>query len=395
MKQLHVIYQPENILVGTLLQHDRQLLFEYDPAFIESGLNLSPYTLPLQPGMQKGKAGMRHGLHGLFDDSLPDGWGLLLMDRELRRQAYSGSIQPLDRLAYIGDRGMGALSYAPALESNNDLALFDICAMAEEAVKFYEGDIDQVLPALTRAGGSPGGARPKVLVGINDQDQMISGEADLPAGYDHWIIKFSARRELDTAGRLEYDYYRMAKAAGLSMMESRLFEVDGIAYFGTRRFDRQDNRRIHMQTAGNLVDADFRQPSMSYLDLCRLTYDLTRNYSDMLMMYRIMVFNVLVYNRDDHAKNFAFLMGRSGEWRLAPAYDLTRSDGPGGEHTTDVEGKGKDIGRADMRNVADSAGIDAATANEILEQVEDAVSGWMNSTTGRHSYENGNLAPKP
>jgi len=377
MKQLRVIYQPDDILVGTLLQHDRHVLFEYEPSFIKSGLNLSPYTLPLQRGIQKGKPGMRHGLHGLFDDSLPDGWGLLLMDRELRKQGYAGSILPMDRLAYIGDRAMGALSYEPASELATDHALFDICAMAEQAVRFYEGDIDQVLPALARAGGSPGGARPKVLVGINDKDQMISGEGDLPAGYEHWMIKFSARRELATAGRHEYDYYLMAKAAGLSMMASRLFEVDGIAYFGTRRFDRQGNRRIHMQSAGNLVDADFQQPSVGYLDLCRLTYDLTQNYSDMLMMYRMMVFNVLAHNRDDHVKNFAFLMDGSGEWRLAPAYDLTRSEGPGGEHTTDVAGKGKDISHADMLKVADMAGIDASTANEILDQVEEAVSGFL------------------
>jgi serine/threonine-protein kinase HipA len=385
MKQLRVIYQPENMLVGTLLQSDRQILFEYEPSFIESGLNLSPYTLPLQRGIQKSKAAMRHGLHGLFDDSLPDGWGLLLMDRELRKQGYSGPILPMDRLAYIGDSAMGALRYEPAFEPGTDHALLDICVIAEQAVRFYEGDIDQVLPVLARAGGSPGGARPKVLVGINDKDQMISGERDLADGFDHWIIKFAARHELETAGRHEYDYYLMAKAAGLSMMESRLFEVDGISYFGTRRFDRQGNRRIHMQSAGNLVDADFRQPSMGYLDLCRLSYDLTRNYSDMLMMYRMMTFNVLAHNRDDHVKNFSFLMDDAGEWRLAPAYDLTRSEGPGGEHTTDVAGKGKDITRSDMLKVADAAGIDSATANEILEQVEEAVSGFLPTTDG-HAY---------
>jgi len=272
MRRLSVIYKPGNMLVGTLLQSGRETLFEYDSNFIETGLNLSPYTLPLQRGIQKSAPRMRGGLHGLFDDSLPDGWGLLLMDRELRKRGHAGPYLPLDRLAYVGDTAMGALSYEPAESPEPDDELFDLRAMAQDAVKFYEGEIDQVLPALARAGCSPGGARPKVLVGINGQNHMVSGESDLPDGYDHWIIKFAAKNEIKNAGRREYVYYLMAQDSGLAMMESRLFDVDGVSYFGTRRFDRVGNKRIHMHTAGNLIDADFRQPSMSYLNLCKLTY---------------------------------------------------------------------------------------------------------------------------
>jgi len=374
MKRVSVIYKPRNMLVGTLLQDGRETLFEYDSAFIATGLNLSPYTLPLQLGIQKSAPRMRAGLHGLFDDSLPDGWGLLLMDRELRKRGHLSPHLPLDRLAYIGDTAMGALSYEPADPPEADSSLFDLQAIAEDAVRFYEGDVDHVLPALVKAGGSPGGARPKILVGINDQNHMISGENDLPAGYEHWIIKFAPRSEIGNAGKREYAYYLMAQDSGLSMMESRLFDVEGISYFGTRRFDRLENMRIHMHTAGNMVDADFRQPSMSYLDLCKLTYDLTKNYSDMLTMYRMMVFNVLTHNRDDHVKNFAFLMDDDGEWRLAPAYDLTFSNGPGGEHTTDVAGKGKDITEMDMLKVANGAGIERNKAKLVIEQVQSVVS---------------------
>jgi len=373
MRRLSVIYKPRNMLLGTLLQSSRDILFEYDADFIESGLNLSPYSLPLQRGMQKSAPRMRHGLHGLFDDSLPDGWGLLLMNREFGKRGMAEPYLPLDRLAYIGDNAMGALAYEPAESADGDDCLFDLSAMAEEAVKFYAGEIDQVLPALARAGGSPGGARPKVLVGLNGKNQMVSGEGDLPSGYDHWIIKFAARHEMAHAGKQEYACYLMARDAGLSMMESRLFEVDGICCFGTRRFDREGNRRIHMHTAGNLVDADYRQPCMSYLDLCKLTYDLTKSYGDMLMMFRMMVFNVLIRNRDDHVKNFAFLMDTDGDWKLAPAYDLTCSSGPGDEHTTDVAGKGRDITGADMLKVASEAGINASRAKEIIGKVQDVV----------------------
>ena len=204
---------------------------------------------------------------------------------------------------------------------------------------------------------------------------MISGECNLPDGFEHWIIKFSAKKEIINAGRDEYSYYQMALDAGLPMMESRLFYVGDTAYFGTRRFDRMKNQAVHMHTAGNLVDADFRLPSISYIDLCRLTYDLTKNYSDMLMLYRMMTFNVVAHNRDDHAKNFAFLMNEEGDWRLAPPYDLTYSSGPGGEHTTDVAGKGKDINQTDMLKVAEVVGIDIPTAKRIIAQVRDACLG--------------------
>lgn len=375
MKRLNVFYKPKNMLLGTLLQSDRQILFEYDAAFIETGLQLSPYKLPLQSGIQKSMPGMREGLHGLFDDSLPDGWGLLLMHRELRKRAPDKSVQPLDRLAYVGDTAMGALGYAPAESPELSNELFDLGLIAKDAIDFYEGEIEDVLPVLLRAGGSPGGARPKILVGINSDNKIISGERDLPDGFEHWIIKFSAKKEIASAGRDEYSYYLMALDAGLPMMESRLFYAANSAYFGTRRFDRMENRPVHMHTAGNLIDADFRLPSISYIDLCRLTYDLTKSYSDMLMLYRMMVFNVLTHNQDDHAKNFAFLMNEKGDWRLAPAYDLTYSNGPGGEHTTDVAGKGKDINREDMLKVAEVAGIDIPEAKLIIDQVRDACLG--------------------
>ena len=226
MKRLNVTYKPANMLVGTLLQDGRDILFEYDATFIAHGLPLSPYRLPLRPGIQKSAdPRMRQGLHGLFDDSLPDGWGLLLMDRFLRERGHSMPAQPVDRLAFIGDTGMGALAYEPTQSPDPDDSLFDLRELADASMRVFEGEAGQVLPMLARAGGSPGGARPKVLVGINTDGRMISGEADLPEGFEHWIIKLSSRADAPTAGRLEYAYYLMACDAGLPMMKSTLFDV--------------------------------------------------------------------------------------------------------------------------------------------------------------------------
>ena len=372
MKTLDVIYKPRDMLLGRLLHKGHDLLFEYDQAFVESGLNLSPFKLRLKTGMQKSDARFRHYLHGLFDDSLPDGWGLLLMDRELTKKRIKLPPSPLDRLAYIGDSAMGALSYRPSIDAGNDNVLFDIREVADESVKLFEGEIETVLPAMARAGGSPGGARPKVLVGING-NMMVSGEGNIPDEYEHWIIKFAARKDLDTAGKKEFAYYLMAQDAGLNMMESRLFDVGEHKFFGTKRFDRIGNETIHMHTVANLVDANFREPALDYETLCKITSILTRNHQDLLMMYRMMVFNVAIENQDDHSKNFSFLMDDHGVWRLAPAYDLTRSILAANEHSTSVGGKGNHISRTDMLNVADNAGISASDANEMIDQVYEVV----------------------
>ena len=372
-KSLNVIYRPRDMLVGNLIQHGNEIMFNYSGEFMDSGLNLSPFKLKFAPGLQRSDARFRQYLHGVFDDSLPDGWGVLLMDKELRRIGMRDTISPLDRLAFIGDNAMGALSYQPSIDhKDNNRELFDICKIAEDSIRFFDGETDDILPILARAGGSPGGARPKALIGLKG-DKIISGESSLPEGYEPWLIKFAAKKEAATAGYMEYAHYRMAIDAGLKMMESRLFDVDGVQYFGTKRFDRIGNKRVHFHTVGNLVDANFREPALDYEALLRITRVLTRNRKDELMMFRLMVFNVAIENRDDHAKNFSFLMDDNGTWRMAPAYDLTRSVHLR-EHSTSVAGKGRDITRADMLAVASESGISLSDAHEIMDQVLDVVS---------------------
>ena len=365
-------------LVGTLAESERRIYFEYDADFLDDPLWLSPFKLPPEPGLHEHRDLAFGPLFGLFDDSLPDGWGLLLMDRYFRRQAVSlDAISPLDRLAYLGRRTMGALTYyPPAVIEALDRSILDLHDMAREAYLVLAGKGEDVLPQLLRAGGSPGGARPKVLVGVRG-DHMISGEDELPEGYTAWMVKFPASEDASDDGRIEYAYSEMARAAGVTMPRTRLFTTaQGDAFFGVERFDRQGNERRHVHTFGNLIHANFRVPSCDYEMLLRVTRILTKHQSDALAAFRLMVFNILAHNRDDHVKNFAFMLTSEGDWRLAPAYDLTFAAGPGGEHTMTVAGEGRHPTLAHVSSIADGAGIESAQARAIVDEVAAAVADW-------------------
>lgn len=377
--EVHLATGPgESRLVGQLAEADHRIYFEYDSGFLREPLWLSPFKLPPEPGLHEHRDRTFGPLFGLFDDSLPDGWGLLLMDRYFVRLGMAvETISPLDRLAYLGDRTMGALTYHPPAGLRDlDRRLIDLHGMAREAHRVLSGKRATVLPELLRAGGSPGGARPKVLVGLRG-DEMISGADDLPDGYSPWLVKFHASPESFEEGRIEYAYARMAQAAGIAMSENRLFSTpEGDAFFGTARFDRLDNRRWHVQSFGGLIHANFRIPGCDYEQLLKVTRILTRNQAAVEAAFRVMVFNILAHNRDDHVKNFAFILDPEGVWRLAPAYDLTFSRGPGGEHTMTVAGEGRKPGREHIMRVAGNAGLDDRRAATIIDEVAAAVSGW-------------------
>jgi serine/threonine-protein kinase HipA len=372
------------VTVGTLAAQDRRVFFEYDAAFLGRGIELSPFKLRTQPGLIAHTDHAFGPLFGVFDDSLPDGWGLLLMDRHFRRRGIDPrSVSPLDRLAYLGTRTMGALTYHPPAHEDpgGEAQPLDLDALGSNAEAVVEGDAAEVLPELMRAGGSPGGARPKVLVGIQG-DHIVSGEDALPDGYEHWIVKFSARADGREAGAVEYAYSLMARAAGIDIPPTRLFEVGHgrrrRRFFGVRRFDRADaDRRIHMHTFANLIHTNFRIPATDYADVFKVTQALSRNHADMVRAFRLMLFNVVAHNRDDHAKNFAFLLDdRTGEWSLAPAYDLTYSPGPGGEHSSTVLGEGRRPLRSHCLKLAEQFGLKPRETSPIIDQVNAAVSRW-------------------
>lgn len=376
-------------LVGQLAAtgpRDNSVVFEYDPSFLQDPLWLSPFKLPPEPGLRQHRDLAFGPIFGLFDDSLPDGWGLLLMDRCFQQQRSAlAEVSVLDRLAFLGTRTMGALTYHPPTDpAERGPRTLDLHQMARASERVLQGSSEEVLPLLVRAGGSPGGARPKVLIGVRG-DEILSGEEDLPAGFAHWIVKFRSQGDPFDAGALELAYSLMARGAGITMPETRLFETPrGERFFGVERFDRQCNRRQHVHTFGNLIHADFRVPSCDYRQLLEVTRVLTRNHQDVLECYRRMVFNVLTHNRDDHVKNFAFLMTPDGDWQLAPAYDLVFSPGPGGEHSMTVDGEGRAPARSHLHQLADAAGIASRDAKAILDEVASAAAKWRS-----HAHEAG------
>lgn len=387
MKKLEVRFTRrigDELVVGTLAEERGRVYFEYTPEFLATGLNLSPFRLPFAAGLFE-HADHRFGpLPGLFDDSLPDGWGLLLMDRHFRASGVNpDGLGALERLAWLGTRTMGALTYhPPARQPEAAPEVFDLHRLARHAEEILRGASVEVLPQLLRAGGSPGGARPKVLVGFDPaRDQLIAGDNDeLPAGFEPWMVKFaSSYDEADAdAGAVEYAYSLMAAAAGLELPRTHLFTTrEGDRFFGCQRFDRRHNRRFHVHTFGNLIQANFRIPSVDYRELLKATSLLTRDQRQVAQAFRRMAFNVFAHNRDDHVKNFAFIMDdTSGEWRLTPAYDLVFSSGPGGEHTMTLAGEGRRPGPEQMLKLAQEAGLDDREAANILGQVQEAVGNW-------------------
>ncbi len=384
MKKLTVRFThnpKKSVNVGILAEDHGRVFFEYDPKFLNSGLNLSPFHLPFEGGLFEHKDHQFGLLPGVFDDSLPDGWGLLLMDRHFHTLNLNPTgVSVLDRLSWLGTRTMGALTYHPPANSENwDVTAFNLHNLAYQSQQILAGKVRDVLPQLLRAGGSPGGARPKVLVGFNSiTGEIISGEDDLPREYDHWIIKFSTKTDINTEGVIEYAYSLMAAAAGVNMTMTKLFETsEGDRFFGIKRFDRDGNRRFHIHTFGNLIQANFRIPSVDYADYLKATSMLTRNHQEVLQAFRRMIFNILAHNRDDHVKNFSYRLDeQTNEWSLSPAYDLLCTPGIGGEHTMTIAGEGQTPEHVHIFKLAKHANVSRQEAEHIITEVQSAIVNW-------------------
>jgi serine/threonine-protein kinase HipA len=366
--------------VGRLATRDRRILFEYDPAFIASGIDISPFELPLKPGVLEGPPGLFEGLFGVFADSLPDGWGRLLLDRAIERQGVGrGQLGPLDRLALVGRNGMGALSYEPDFSggfanlSGDEISLDRI---ASESQIVLAGDTEEIFDELLRLNGSSGGARPKIVVQVDAaRRQIIHGEGPLAPGYEHWMIKFASSQDARDVGAIEYAYSLMAETAGVEVPPTHLFRTQSGRYFGVRRFDRDGDRRIHMHSLAGLIHADYRHPTLDYDTYLKAVMLLTRNMVEVEKAYSLACLNVLAHNRDDHARNFSFLLGTDRRWILSPAYDLTFSHGPNGEQSTLLLGEGKAPGVPGLTELGRKHGI--RHAPQILDRARSAVTQWM------------------
>ncbi len=365
--------------VGRLAIREGQVYFAYSGSFIERGLEISPLRLPLQPGVRTFDRFLFEGLPGVFNDSLPDGWGRLLFDRAVRFQSIlPEQLSPLDRLAHVGNAGMGALCYEPDYAADKSNAKLDLDVLASHAQAVLNGEAGEVLQELLALNGSSAGARPKAMIGVDTTRQnIIHSTRGLPEGYEHWLAKFPNTQDGEDAGAIEYVYAQMACEAGVTVTPSHLFPAQrGAGYFATRRFDRDGSRRLHSHTASGLLHSDFRAPSLDYEDLLALTEILTRDVREIEKMFHLAVFNVLAHNRDDHAKNFTFLMDESGEWKLSPAYDLTFSSGPRGEQSTMVMGEGESPGKGHLIKLGRAAKLKPQRIIQLIEKTEHALNSW-------------------
>ncbi len=360
-KYLKVFYN--DILVGTLAKTpDRVVAFEYDSDWLNNGFSISPFSLPLIKKVFIPKYDPFGGLFGVFNDSLPDGWGRLLVDRLfLKNKINPAEIDNLNRLAVVQESGMGALTYKPEhrFESGNSIQDYDI--LAQECSKILESQNSENLDELFKLGGSSGGARPKILTSIDNED---------------WIIKFPSSSDPKNIGEKEYQYSLCAKNCGIYMTETKLFPSKICSgYFGIKRFDRINSKKVHMVSVSGLLETSHRLPNLDYNTLMKLTLELTRNYQDIEQLFRLMCFNVFAHNRDDHSKNFSFLFDDiKKEWHLSPAYDLTYSFSFNGEHATTINGEGKNPTLDDILSVAKNIGLKEKFAKYIALGIQEKCS---------------------
>ena len=357
-KYLKVFYN--DILVGTLAKTpERVVAFEYDLDWLNNGFSISPFSLPLIKKVFIPKYEPFDGLFGVFNDSLPDGWGRLLVDRLfLKNKINPVEIDNLNRLAVVQESGMGALTYKPEhrFQTENDVSNLDI--LAQECSKILESQNSDNLDELFQLGGSSGGARPKILTSIDNED---------------WIIKFPSSIDPKNIGEKEYQYSLCAKDCGINMTETKLLPSEICSgYFGIKRFDRKNGKKVHMVSASGLLETSHRLPNLDYNLLMKLTLELTRNYEDIEQLFRLMCFNVFAHNRDDHSKNFSFLYDNNKkEWHLSPAYDLTYSSSFNGEHATTINGEGKNPNLDDILAIAKNIGLNEKSAKNIALDIQE------------------------
>jgi serine/threonine-protein kinase HipA len=301
------------------------------------------------------------------------------MDRFFRaRGILPESLSPLDRLAWLGDRGMGALEYKPAnIDASAPGAAMDLGSIAAQAERIVAGSAEEALPALRAGGGSSGGSRPKVFIAYNPVTGQVSSDILRPGpGFEPWLVKFRAREDPEDAGSIEAAYAEMAREAGIEFPPSRLFETSAGRFFGVQRFDRgPGGLRIHVHTFGGMVHSHFRHPNRDYQEFLDVVFSATKDFRQVEQAFRRAAFNVLAHNRDDHVKNHAFIADRAGRWRLSPAYDLTLSGGISGQHNMTVAGSGNP-GVPELLALAKAAGIRPRDASAMITSVSAAVVRW-------------------
>lgn len=411
MEAVRVSYQGRAVGAVSFNTETHQGAFEYEASFIKSGIELSPLRMPLSkqiftfPGLNFATF---KGLPGLIADSLPDDFGNAVLNAWVASQGRQPSdITPLQRLQYTGKRGMGALEYAPAtrvksLNASKQVAVESLVSIAQEILDArgqFSIDLDrhgqenrEAMMALMSVGMSAGGARPKAVLAFSDDFQQVrSGQATIPEGFTHFLMKFDGVSEHNKNqetfgdplgfGAMEYVYFLMAKSCGVNMMPCQLINEGARRHFVTQRFDRKGNEKIHVQTLNGLAHVDYKQPgSFSYAEVFAVARDLRLSAIEAEQIFRRMVFNIVARNHDDHAKNFAFLL-KDNRWTLAPAYDLAYSYKPGSpwvnSHWMSLNGKRDGFTRSDFYSLETMSPLfSRRKIQDILEETTEAVSQW-------------------
>ncbi len=373
LRELEVTLHLDTVVpVGTLAQEGAAVYFQFDPTFLASGLGISPYALPPRAGLLRHPAKPGVPLPGVFSDSRPDGWGLRLLHRAFAAAGRPrAAVSALDELAFLGDRAMGALAYAPSTGPDTLFEAVELGALADHARAVYSGDLDEVLPQLLRAGGSPGGVRPKALVGRAGAQTCV-GEATLPPGFEPWLVKFERPEDDADCARREAVWLRLAGAAGIEVPEHETIDLGSAGTaLATRRFDRAPRR--HLLSAAGALDVDFRTAVVDYVDLGKLALFLASgDLTQAAKLVRRALFNVVMGNDDDHLKNHAWLYD-GHRWRLSPAFDLTWS--PLQARSAPLCGHVAEVPRVALLELGQRLGLSRHETDAILEDVLTAAAG--------------------
>lgn len=391
----------------SLVDGENVAAFEYESEFAQSGIEIAPITMPLSRRVYTFPELSReafYGLPGLLADSLPDKFGHALIDAWLATQGRKpDSFNVIERLCYTGERGMGALEFAPATgpraKQANQIQIDKLVALASDVLthrnnlqaSFADENKEQALADILRVGTSAGGARAKAVIAWNPEtNEVRSGQVSKGEGFEYWLLKFDGvsgnkDKELEDPhgyGAIEYAYYKMARDCGIEMNECRLFEENGRQHFMTRRFDRLANgTKLHMQSLGALAHYDFNLAgAYAYEQALLVIRQLGLPMHAIEQQFRRMAFNIIARNQDDHVKNIAFLMNKTGDWSLAPAFDMTYSYNPSGawtaSHQMTLNGKRDNFTLEDFKSCAKAASMKRGRAETIMKEIQATVSNW-------------------
>lgn len=393
----------------SLDDQNRTADFEYNPSFVQSGIQLSPVVMPLKKGIYRFPDlpyETYHGLPGLVSDSLPDKFGNSIIDVWLSKQGrLPESFNAVERLCYTGKRGMGALEYYPVIASENIDEKINVSELVELASMVLrnrkslnivldecnKAEMNTALSQIISVGTSAGGARAKAVIAWNPEtNEVRSGQAENSKGFEHWLIKFSGvagnkdkeDEDREDFGIIEYTYYLMAKEAGINMSECRILDDGKNSHFMTKRFDRDDKgNKFHMQTLCAMAHMDFNQVgAYSYEQFFSVMNKIGIHHLDSVEAFKRMVFNIYAFNCDDHTKNISFLMDKQGQWKLSPAYDVSFAYNPNGlwtsSHKMTVNGKRKNFTELDFENCAKFGNLSHREVKNAIADVKAAVSNW-------------------